>query len=217
MALKRKRPAGHRPAHAATEQQEQADGPAHRDASRQAGSVWLGKAGWKKVEVGDELLLAAEEGGFLEVEEYVPGCGGDGAAVLGPNLAAAAADGPASEQVKAGSERKTKKLSKRQKTSGKLHAEPGADTPDGDRGPATMPGLEEEVSELRMQIRALQQDNQRLKLARPSQAAGCSSLQQPDYNLPAQRKDRPRLAGKQQKRKSLQTGNAPAMERVVCT
>ena len=215
MALKRKRPAGHRPLHAATEQQEQADGPAHRDASRQAGSVWLGEAGWKKVEVGDELLLAAEEGGFLEIEEYVPGCGGDGAAVLGPNLAAAAADEPA--QVKAGSERKAKKLSKRQKTGCKLHAKPGPISPEGDWGPATMPGSEEEVSELRRQIRALQQDNERLKLARPSQAAGCSSLQQPDDDLPAQRKDRPRLAGKQQKGKSLQTGNAPAMETVVCT
>ena len=29
----------------------------------------LPSAGWKKVDVGDELLLGSEEGGFLELEE----------------------------------------------------------------------------------------------------------------------------------------------------
>ena len=43
--------------------------------------------GWKKVDVGDELLLGSEEGGFLELEELTP-------AAAAPPAAAAAAAAP---------------------------------------------------------------------------------------------------------------------------
>ncbi len=42
---------------------------------RTAGGPLTGSQGWKTVDVGDELLIGSEEGGFMELEEFTPAPG----------------------------------------------------------------------------------------------------------------------------------------------
>ena len=42
---------------------------------RATGGPITGSHGWQRVDVGDELLIGAEEGGFMELEEFTPAPG----------------------------------------------------------------------------------------------------------------------------------------------
>ena len=116
-------------------------------------------AGWKKVDVGDELLLGSEEGGFLELEELSP------AAI--PALSAAV-DGKNSHEAGASPSAVKSKMQKtKTKDSPQTEQAPKAVKPKN-HAKKGVQGIEEggdDVGELKAKLATLQQENAALKYA----------------------------------------------------
>ena len=120
-------------------------------------------AGWKRVDVGDDLLLGSEEGGFMELEELLP------PTKSAPEVAASRSSEPGdgkvasptktSKQKKQKADRKTrlesKQVMKAADAQGMAHVSIAAE--------AEQPA--EDVEGLRAKLAALQQENEALKCA----------------------------------------------------
>ena len=127
----------------------------------------LASEGWKTVDVGDELLLGSEEGGFLELEEFTP------AALNATQSAAVGIADDVSQHAATGaaSAAKPKKQKRRRTTDdGSEHSATEASElrkPDkiGKRDAAKHAEATADVKELKARIAALQQENAALKYA----------------------------------------------------
>jgi hypothetical protein len=151
-------------------------------------SAWKDCQGWQKVDVGDELLLGSEEGGFLELEEYKPSPG----SVMFNQLTV-----PES-QVEPGKPKKAKKAEKsRQGADEKDHQKKSkAQVPSSDKAAAAKPEPSrskkkakpahqrqeagtsqaadtgsDDVAALKAQLASLHEENRRLKQERPGRQA----------------------------------------------
>lgn len=116
-------------------------------------------AGWKKVDIGDELLLGSEEGGFLELEEFSP------AAI--PALSAAVEGKDSHEAGASPSAGKSKMQKTKTKDSPQSEQALKAVKPKK-RAKKDVQGTEEgrdDVRELKAKLAALQQENAALKYA----------------------------------------------------
>lgn len=125
----------------------------------------LASKGWKKIDVGDELLLGSEEGGFLELEELSP------AATNSQPAAAAAAD-VVSEHTATGTAsavKSTKQKKGRKDDGSRQTAMEGAKAvkaeKKGKRHASKDEGAAADVEDLKAKIAALQQENAALKYA----------------------------------------------------
>ena len=119
----------------------------------------LPSAGWKKVDVGDELLLGSEEGGFLGLEELSP------AAI--PALSAAV-DGKDSREAGASPFPVKPKMQKiKTKDSPESEQAPKAVKPKrkAKTGVREKQEVGDDVGELKAKLAALQQENAALKYA----------------------------------------------------
>ena len=123
-------------------------------------------AGWKRVDVGDDLLLGSEEGGFMELEELLP------PTKSSPEVAASKSSEPGdgtvasptktSKQKKQTADRKTRSESKQvMKTADAQQTAHASIAPEAEQ-PA------EDVKGLKAKLAALQQENKALKCAAPS-------------------------------------------------
>jgi len=118
--------------------------------------------GWKKVDIGDELLLGSEEGGFLELEELSPD------AIFSPDTTA---DDTAEQTTKAAPS--TAKPKKQKKGSTKDGTKQGVnESTEGvkvekkrKKSAAGIGEAEFDVDGLKAKIAALQQENAALKCA----------------------------------------------------
>lgn len=126
----------------------------------------LASEGWKKVDVGDELLLGSEEGGFLELEEFAP-------AVIASQSAAAGIADEASKQTATGAASAAKPKSKKRRSKTDDPSEHGAKEASilgkadkkGKKDAAQHAGAPADVEGLKAKIAALQQENAALKYA----------------------------------------------------
>ena len=121
-------------------------------------------AGWKRVDVGDELLVGSEEGGFMELEELVPPTNSS-SEVAASRSTKQEEDGTVatpiktSKQKKQKADRKTRLESKRvMKTA---DVQPTAHVSMAPRAEQSA----EDVEGLRAKLAALQQENKALKCA----------------------------------------------------
>jgi len=118
--------------------------------------------GWKKVDIGDELLLGSEEGGFLELEELSPD------AIFSPDTAA---DDLAEQTAKAAPStakpKKQKKGSTKDGTKHRVNESTEGVKVDKNRkkSAAEIGEAESDVDGLKAKIAALQQENAALKCA----------------------------------------------------
>ena len=120
-------------------------------------------AGWKRVDVGDDLLLGSEEGGFMELEELLPS--------TKPSSEAAASrstkqgDGTVASPTKA-SKQKKQKADKKTRLESKQVMKTADAQQTAHAGIA--PEIEQpadDVEGLRAKLAALQQENKALKCA----------------------------------------------------
>ena len=122
----------------------------------------LASKGWKKVDVGDELLLGSDEGGFMELEEFTPA-----APTSEPAAAGAAVD--VSQHTAAGkaSDAKAEKQKKGSTNDGVKQTAKEAAKADnkGKRIVVKDAGAAADVEDLKAKIAALQQENAALKYA----------------------------------------------------
>ena len=131
-------------------------------------------AGWKKVDVVDDLLLGSEEGGFMELEELVP--------PTKPSFEVAASRSTEQEDGTGASPTKTSKQ-KKQRADGKtrLESKQVVKTADAQQTAHVSTPLKEQPAEdvegLKAKLAALQQENEALKCAAPS------SMWYPDMTL----------------------------------
>lgn len=118
-------------------------------------------AGWRKVDVGDQLLLGSEEGGFMELEEMAPPAKPDAKAAVVDTVEDAAKAAPSAA--------KSKKQKEKIKEGG---SEPRTEqVPRASLKPAKAKKSQEveelpaDVEGLKAKIAALQQENEALKCA----------------------------------------------------
>lgn len=121
-------------------------------------------AGWRKVDVGDQLLLGSEEGGFMELEEMAPPAKPDAKAAVVDTVEDAAKAAPSAAKSK-----KQKKQKEKIKEGG---SEPRTEqVPRASLKPAKAKKSQEveelpaDVEGLKAKIAALQQENEALKCA----------------------------------------------------
>ena len=126
-------------------------------------SLGFAHAGWKRVDVGDDLLLGSEEGGFMELEEMVPPSkvssevAGSRSTEQGDGTVASPTK--ASKQKKQKADRKTRLESKQvMKTADAQQTAHASTAPEAEQ-PA------DDVEGLRAKLAALQQENEALKCA----------------------------------------------------
>lgn len=131
---------------------------------RTADNPLTGLQGWQKVEVGDELLIGSEEGGFLELEEFKPT-----PAIIGlPQPAEQELKGtiqkePEEEPVSLSKKPKKKKAAPKD---GKTEAARGTEDVQPSTGtPGTSAGGEpvSDIAALKAQLAKLQAENAALK------------------------------------------------------
>ena len=125
----------------------------------------LASKGWKKVDVGDELLLGSEEGGFLELEEFNPAAPASQSAAV-----EAAVDASQHTFTGTASAVKSKKQKKGRaddgtKQTAKVALKAAKADKEGKKIAAKDEGAPADVEDLKAKIAALQQENAALKYA----------------------------------------------------
>ena len=153
---------------------------------RPARSPWDAAQGWKRVDIGDELLIGSEEGGFLELEELRPTPGLLSGAHATAPPPAEPADGEAleptrkvatgSKKAKAGGKGAAPEPHATPSTSGRHGLQPrSAQAPAGanaaGEGGVTAQHGSDDVAALRAQLARLGAENKRLKRLVPADAA----------------------------------------------
>lgn len=123
-------------------------------------------AGWKRVDVGNELLLGSEEGGFMELEELVPPSKSsskvDQSRPVKPEDIMAASPTETSTQKKQKPDRKTRVKSKPvMKTADAPQTAQVSIAPEAEQSA-------EDVEGLKAKLDALKKENEALKCAAPS-------------------------------------------------
>ena len=124
-------------------------------------------AGWKRVDVGDELLLGSEEGGFMELEELIPPIHPSSevhaSRTVKPGDSTVAPSTKASKQKKQKADRRTRLKSKPvMKTADVPHAAHVSVAPEAAEQSS------EDVEGLKAKLAVLQRENEALKCAAPS-------------------------------------------------
>ncbi len=115
--------------------------------------------GWKKIEVGDELLLGSDEGGFMELEEFTPA-----APTSQPAAAGDVSQHTAAETASAAKAKKQKKGSTIDGVKQTAKEAAKADKK-GKKNVVKDAGAPADVEDLKAKIAALQQENAALKYA----------------------------------------------------
>ena len=120
-------------------------------------------AGWKRVDVGDDLLLGSEEGGFMELEELLP--------PTKPSSEVAASrptkqgDGTSASPTKASEQKKQKADRKSRLVSKQIMKTADAQQTAHVSIASEAEQSAEDVEGLRAKLAALQQENEALKCA----------------------------------------------------
>lgn len=131
-----------------------------------------GSHGWQRVDVGDELLIGAEEGGFMELEEFTPAPG----SILGASdvpdhdlsvakETKANVDGPKpdkkSKKKKPGLKEASSEVAARAKS--RAAAEPKQQRSTAPKASAAEGPVSDDVAALKVQLAKLQAENAALK------------------------------------------------------
>ena len=120
-------------------------------------------SGWKRVDVGDELLLGSEEGGFMELEELVPPTKSSSKAAASRSTkqgdGTVASPSKTSKQKKQQADRKTRPESKQvTETADAQQTAHASIAPEAAE-------FAEDIEGLKAKLAALQQENKALKCA----------------------------------------------------